>query len=207
MKKNAIIFSSDVKFKRMLELEAMSIGFNLIVDLNHIEGDIYVIIDLDDDIPKEFYSFVDKISVIGFSKKTESELGDLIQICDSYLQRPFLTRDFLSLLGYQQEYTVRKHTVERPEAGVKRLSIDIESKSAVYGDTVIPLSDNEFLVFSILFQNRGQAVERATLDVLLGSDGSNMGDVYICHLRKKIDNKLGLKLIYTVRGRGYALKN
>ena len=128
MNKNAIIFSSDVKFKRMLELEAMSIGFNLIVDLNHIEGDIYVIIDLDDDIPKEFYSFVDKISVIGFSKKTESELGDLIQICDSYLQRPFLTRDFLSLLGYQQEYTVRKHTVERPETGVKRLSIDIESK-------------------------------------------------------------------------------
>lgn len=207
MNKNVIIFSSDVKFKRMLELEAMSIGFNLIVDLNHIEGDIYVIIDLDDDIPKEFYSFVDKISVIGFSKKTESELGDLIQICDSYLQRPFLTRDFLSLLGYQQEYTVRKHTVERPETGVKRLSIDIESKSAVYGDTVIPLSDNEFLVFSILFQNRGQAVERAILDVLLGSDGSNMGDVYICHLRKKIDNKLGLKLIYTVRGRGYALKN
>ena len=34
-----------------------------------------------------------------------------------------------------------------------------------------------------------------------------MGDVYICHLRRKIDNKLGLKLIYTIRGKGYMLKN
>jgi len=58
-----------------------------------------------------------------------------------------------------------------------------------------------------LYQNRGETVNRETIDMLLGADDSNMGDVYICHLRRKIDNKLGLKLIYTIRGKGYTLKN
>jgi DNA-binding response OmpR family regulator len=71
----------------------------------------------------------------------------------------------------------------------------------------IPLSDNECKVLSTLCQNRGEIVEREKIYALLGADEGNMGDVYICHLRRKIDNKLGLKLIYTVRGKGYILKN
>jgi DNA-binding response OmpR family regulator len=69
------------------------------------------------------------------------------------------------------------------------------------------LSDNEYKVLSVLCENRGEAVPREEICSLLGVTDGNMGDVYICHLRRKIDNKLGLKLIYTVRGKGYMLKN
>ena len=51
---------------------------------------------------------------------------------------------------------------------------------------------------------RGELLER-NYDVI-GAGQGNMGDVYICFLRKKIEGKLGLKLIYTVRGTGYVLK-
>ena len=89
----------------------------------------------------------------------------------------------------------------------QKLTVDQNSKNAIWGDEVIPLSDNEYKVLTLLYQNRGETVNRETIDMLLGADGSNMGDVYVCHLRKKIDNKLGLKLIYTIRGKGYTLKN
>jgi DNA-binding response OmpR family regulator len=80
-------------------------------------------------------------------------------------------------------------------------------KSAVWGDVRISLSDYEYKVLSLLCDNRCEVVEREQISALLGVDDGNMGDVYICHLRRKIDNKLGIKLIYTIRGRGYMLKN
>jgi hypothetical protein len=207
MIKNAIVFSSDVRFKRMLELELASIGFDIISEKSESNDDLYVLIDLDDETPKGFYSIINAQTVIGFSKSNVVETSDIAQICDSFLNRPFMMRELFALLGHTPQYTtIRTITHQSPEPGVKRLSIDENSKSAIYGDDVIPLSENEYLVLSALCQNRGQTVERSALDAMLGSDGSNMGDVYICHLRKKIDNNLGIKLIYTVRGKGYMLK-
>ena len=57
---------------------------------------------------------------------------------------------------------------------------------------------NVYIPFSVL---------REEIDAILSVDDGNMSDVYICHLRRKLDNKLGLKLIYTIRGKGYMLKN
>ena len=208
MNKRAIVFSSDVRFKRMLELELAGIGFDIISEIDESDDDLYVLIDLDDEIPKDFYSIINAKTVIGFSKSNDVATSDITQICDSFLNRPFIMRELFALLGHTiQSTTIRTLTYQSPEPGVKRLSIDENSQSAIYGDDVIPLSENEYLVLSVLCQNRGQAVERTVLDAMLGSEDSNMGDVYICHLRKKIDNKLGLKLIYTVRGKGYMLKN
>ena len=80
-------------------------------------------------------------------------------------------------------------------------------KAAIWGDRIIPLSDNEYKVLSLLCENRREVVERERIYAELGAEDGNMGDVYICHLRRKLDNKLGIKLIYTIRGKGYMLKN
>ena len=69
----------------------------------------------------------------------------------------------------------------------QKLTVDQNSKNAIWGDEVIPLSDNEYKVLTLLYQNRGETVNRETIDMLLGADDSNMGDVYVCHLRKKIE--------------------
>ena len=195
MKKQAIIYSCDFRFKRMLELELWGLGIDIIDDINEAEESLHVLLDLDCEIPKEFY-LIEKLSVIGFSKRSKSELVDSISLCDEYLQRPFFIRELFALLGFNQQEKVVKHqSPKRNDDGSKRLTLDSDNKAALYGDTVIPLSDNEFAVLSFLCKRRGQTVERNELDELLGSAGSNMGDVYICHLRKKIDNHLGLKLI------------
>ena len=97
----------------------------------------------------------------------------------------------------------KKETFKKPNC-LTVLELD---KAAVWGNQVIPLSDNEYKILSLLCDNRYKIVERERIYAALGAEYGNMGDVYICHLRKKIDNKLGLKLIYTIRGKGYMLKN
>ena len=85
--------------------------------------------------------------------------------------------------------------------------MDPTGKAAVWGDMRVSLSENEYKLLSLLCEMRGETVTREQIDEILGATEGNMGDVYICHLRRKLDNQLGLKLIYTVRGKGYMLKN
>ena len=209
MKKYLMLFSDDVRFTRMLELELTDIGVETVSDFSNSVGERYIIIDLDTVSPENIGIYSGITKIIGFSKKNTEEIGDLSNICDDILQRPFYTRDLLQLFGYSdsERKGIRKVKLEKREPAQIRLEIDSNNKAAIWGDTVIVLSDNEYAVLALLYQNIGETVERASIDMLLGCEGSNMGDVYICHLRRKIDNKLGLKLIYTVRGRGYMLKN
>ena len=120
------------------------------------------------------------------------------------MRRPFFISDFLGAFGQTDGISVRSTPSSK-----KRylLTVDEKAKVALWGDMRIPLSDNECKVLATLCESRGELVARETIYALLGAEDGNMGDVYICHLRRKIDNKLGLKLIYTVRGKGYMLKN
>lgn len=69
----------------------------------------------------------------------------------------------------------------------------------------ILLSEAEYKLLHTLYEAGGEAVARADLDRLLGSEGSNMTDVYICHLRGKLEKPFSVRLIHTVRGKGYYL--
>ena len=163
MKKQAIIYSSDFRFKRMLELELLGLGIDIIDDINEAEESLHVLLDLDCEIPDDFY-LIEKLSVIGFSKRSKSELVDSISLCDEYLQRPFFIRELFALLGFNQQERIVKHqSPKRKDDGSKRLALDSDNKAALYGDTVIPLSDNEFAVLSFLCKRRGQTVERTSL--------------------------------------------
>ena len=63
---------------------------------------------------------------------------------------------------------------------------------------------------SCLLEQRGEIVSREMLRAALNSesdeDDSNKTDVYICFLRRKLEHPLGLRLITTVRGKGYRLE-
>ena len=87
------------------------------------------------------------------------------------------------------------------------LTVSQESTEAIWGDVKISLSENEYRVLSYLYENRNSIIDRKTLNSLLDAKDGNIGDVYICHLRKKIDHRLGIKIIYTIHGKGYMLKN
>ena len=82
-------------------------------------------------------------------------------------------------------------------ADKERREIELDERKAV-------LSENEFTVLSALCLAGGKAVSRAELDELLGVSEGNMSDVYICRLRKKLEELSSQKVIYTVRGIGYS---
>ncbi len=77
------------------------------------------------------------------------------------------------------------------------------SRTVQINDKRIELSEYELKALTLLCNNAGSPVSREILTRHLGTSGGNIADVYICHLRKKLEEPLGIKLIYTVRGKGY----
>ena len=96
-----------------------------------------------------------------------------------------------------------------PELDKKlNFSLDSASNIAIYGNKSVELSAREFQLISYLYENRNRAVSRAELreKVWKTDTSSNNTDVYINYLRRKLDEKLNKKFIFTERGEGYRLK-
>jgi DNA-binding response OmpR family regulator len=195
----------------MLGLELAEFGIETVTELKltYIEDKFYVIADLDSCSTEELVQLPKNVTLIGYTRQDPSEMHKKTQLCSSTLHRPFRTVELIELLGEESSYRSRAQNAKKAEKiqDNKVLTVSSGDKSAIWGDVKIALSDNEYKLLSVLCRNRGEAVSRETICSLLGVTDGNMGDVYICHLRRKIDNKLGLKLIYTIRGKGYMLKN
>ena len=210
MSKTARIISDDARFAHMLSISLTSLGFT-VSDKPSFDEDSeynYIIADLDTVEESELLKHSQSAVLIGFSNKSENEIFDKAALCENFFQRPFLMQDFLSLFGGNKRIVIDR-SYPRREAFKKPnyLTVSELDKAAIWGDRLIPLSDNEYKVLSLLCENRREVVERERIYAELGAEDGNMGDVYICHLRRKLDNKLGIKLIYTIRSKGYMLKN
>lgn len=103
--------------------------------------------------------------------------------------------------------------LERPESkrlrrsavGI-RLKVDAENKTvSVAGNAPVRLSDTEFALFLLLYENKSRPVSFKDAAAILGAENPNKYNVYICYLRRKLEAG-HLRLIHTVRGKGYALK-
>ncbi len=82
--------------------------------------------------------------------------------------------------------------------------LDGRKRSVVLYGEGISLSENEYAILSLLLENRGRAVHRAEISREL-SCGARQVDVHVRYLRRKIDDRLNLSLIRTVRGVGYTI--
>ena len=101
----------------------------------------------------------------------------------------------------------------KPEEGVLTwglLRLDEKSRTVTYDGHNISLTNREFLMLKILLENHDIVLSRDTLlDRVCGYDyigETNVVDVYIRHLRSKIDDVFGVKMIQTVRGAGYVIR-
>lgn len=93
---------------------------------------------------------------------------------------------------------------------VADLTMDSASHIVKRGQAEIQLSAKEYELLSYLMHNQGVVLSREKIeDHVWNFDyegGTNVVDVYISYLRKKIDEGYGKKLIHTVRGKGYVLR-
>ena len=95
------------------------------------------------------------------------------------------------------------HPTTEGDASV--LVVDKSEKTVTVCNRRVVLTDGEWSVFLLLLSNKGNAVSRNMLMELFGASRGNISDVYICHLRKKLELPLGTRLILTVRDKGYML--
>ena len=100
-----------------------------------------------------------------------------------------------------------------PEEGVLthgQLVLDEKKHRVTYAGQEISLTNREFQMLKILLENRDIVLSRDTLlERVCGYDyvgETNIVDVYVRHLRAKIDETFDIKLIHTVRGAGYVIK-
>ena len=126
---------------------------------------------------------------------------------DDYLVKPFAFDELIA----------RIRAMTRKSAGnssnifsVADLVMDTASHTVTRGGKEIALSAKEFSLLEYLLRNKGHVLSRTMIENNLWnfdySGGTNAVDVYIRYLRKKVDDGFEPKLIHTVRGCGYVLK-
>jgi DNA-binding response OmpR family regulator len=126
---------------------------------------------------------------------------------DDYLPKPFA---FQELLARLRALGRRKVQAREPTAlEVDELRLDLRRRRAERNGRTIDLSPREFSLLEFLMRNEGRVVTRTQmLDHVWGYDyatDSNLVDVYMAYLRRKVDRADDRKLIRTVRGVGYAI--
>lgn len=137
---------------------------------------------------------------------TEDKIKGLDCGADDYLGKPF---EFSELLA-RVRALVRRHQGAKPRLKVGDLELDTATRKATRGGKEINLTTKEYALLEYLMQRAGQVVTRTAIsehvwDIHFDNE-SNVIDVYINFLRKKIDQGYETRLLHTVVGAGYVLK-
>ncbi|MBE5960900.1 MAG: response regulator transcription factor [Lachnospiraceae bacterium] len=126
---------------------------------------------------------------------------------DDYLVKPFA---FDELMARLRVMVRRKHGTVTNEVRIADLTIESDSHLVKRGEKKITLTAKEYSILEYLVQNAGMVLSRDKIESHVWDydyqGASNMIDVYIRNLRRKLDDGYETKLIQTVRGVGYVLR-
>jgi two-component system, OmpR family, response regulator len=126
---------------------------------------------------------------------------------DDYVTKPFA---FEELLARVEALSRRPRAIASPLLVVADLTVNRDTREVVRGSTPIELTAKEYSVLEYLVRHAGQVMSRTLITEYAWGyhfdTGTNIVDVVINHLRKKIDAGYGRKLIGTVRGVGYVIR-
>lgn len=126
---------------------------------------------------------------------------------NDYLVKPF---SFEELMARVRAMTRKTATSNSPVYTLADLSLDTKTHAVTRGGVNIKLSAKEFALLEYMLRNKGTVLSRDNIENNLWNfdyeGGTNAVDVYIRYLRKKIDDDFTPKLIHTVRGVGYVIR-
>ena len=126
---------------------------------------------------------------------------------DDYLVKPFIFEELMARI----RVLLRRNSGNADNVvTIANLKVDLDAKTVFRDDLLIKLSGREYSILEYLIRNKGKILPRERIEDHIWNyeyeGGTNVIDVYIRYLRKKIDDGYTPKLIHTVRGLGYVLR-
>jgi DNA-binding response OmpR family regulator len=195
------------------------IAYDGLLGLKMTQQNEYQLILLDINIPiingfelcKEIRKTNNRIPILMLTalSATDNKVMGFESGADDYLVKPFEFRELIarikSLLKRSQEYKFTSSVLK-----IANLEMNTESKIVKRGNDIIDLTAKEFLLLEYLLINKGRVVSRVDIaekiwDITFDT-GTNVIDVYVNFIRKKVDKNYNPKLIHTIIGMGYVLR-
>jgi hypothetical protein len=208
-----MIITDDVIFARMLVLELAKVKINASVSLSaetprnfkglYIADADYISEKLNERLTSDYEK--DVILFLYHLPETAGNQRNAIWMC-----RLFIMEDFTAAVA---DMLVVESNIPREDTVIQTVHNELSLKgngSVSFCGKNILLTRREYELLEYLYKNCGRAVSRneAVTSVwnyeFIGN--TNVVDVYIRYLREKIDENVGVKLIYTVRNKGYMIK-
>jgi two-component system copper resistance phosphate regulon response regulator CusR len=147
------------------------------------------------------------ILVLTAQDALESKVAALRAGADDYVTKPFA---FEELLARVEALARRPRQVTTPVLRVGDLEVDTSTREVKRGGRPIELTPKEYAVLEYLMRHQGRVMSRTLITEYAWDyhfdPGTNIVDVVINRLRKKLEQNEGSKILHTVRGVGYVVK-
>ncbi len=222
-----LIIEDESKIARFIELELRHEGYSVDISNDGREGldkclnNDYDMVILDVMLPSlngmevlRRIRNVSDVSVIMLSAKGEitDKVMGLDIGADDYMSKPFAIEELLARIRVCLKRKGNTPKIEDEKLlTFNKLVIDEKKHSVNYENEVIELTKKEFDLLSYLVKNKDVVMTRESiLENIWGYDyfgDTNVVDVYVRYIRSKIDNRFDVKIINTVRGVGYVVKD
>jgi two-component system copper resistance phosphate regulon response regulator CusR len=148
------------------------------------------------------------ILVLTAQDAVDAKVGALRAGADDYVTKPFA---FEELLARVEALSRRPRAMASPVLKVGDLELDRDTRTVTRGGEPVDLTPKEYTVLEYLMRHAGRVMSRTLITEYAWGyhfdPGTNIVDVVINHLRKKIDVAGAPKLIHTVRGVGYVIRD
>lgn len=223
MKERILIIEDEIAMIRLLELELSYEGYEITIagdgllgtDKALNENFDFILLDLNlpgingIEVCKRIRAVKQTPIIMLTARDTISDrVRGLDTGADDYVPKPFAIEELLARMRSLQRRLQLKGTEDMLYA--KDLTLDMVSHRVSRGGLNIELSQREFDLLHCLLANKNRLMNReALLNLVWGysyEGETNVVDVYIRYVRMKVDEGFGEKLIHTVRGSGYILR-
>lgn len=152
-------------------------------------------------------SFQRPVLVLTAQDAVDAKVQTLRAGADDYVTKPFA---FEELLARVEAVSRRPREMASPLIQVADLTVDVDTREVRRAGVLIELTPKEYTVLEYLMRHHGRVMSRTLITEYAWGyhfdPGTNIVDVVINHLRKKLDADHGAKLISTVRGVGYVVR-
>lgn len=225
MNGHILVIEDEEKLSRMLELELCHEGYTVTkaldgkTGLEKAQSGICDLILLDIMLPElsgmdvltKLRQEGNKIPIIMLTSRdgVMDKVAGLDCGADDYITKPFAIEELLARI----RATLRKNSGAESTllTALGRLEMNLEKHTVTMDNELIELTKKEYDLLKCLLENKGKVqIREFLLDSVWGFDfmgETNSVDVYIRFLRSKIDEIYGVKLIHTVRGVGYVVRD